>query len=166
MSKRSPLNSRRGLGGLAALAGGTFMALTVFAPWIYYPASTTTVTGWDTFQLAAGADKWFTREGFSASGFSPGFSGMAVLIAGLVLALIGLMVVSSVLGAFRLSLGSTLLLGLVALLVFIVGCTNLGSLYATADQQAVRPGWGLFAVAAGALAGLVGAWAGVGRARS
>ena len=165
MAKGSSLNSRRGLGGLTALAGGFLMILSVFAPWIYYPASTLTVTGWDTYQLAAGADKWFTRDGFATSGFSPGFSGISVLIAGLVLALIGLAMVFSVLGASRLSLGSTLVLGLVALLVFIVGCTNLVSLYATADQQAVRPGWGLFAVAAGALAGLAGVWAGVGRGR-
>jgi hypothetical protein len=165
MKKGSSLNSRRGLGGLAALAGGVLMALSVFAPWIYYPASTTTVTGWDTYQLATGADRWFTQAAFAPSGFSPGFSGMSVLIAGLVLALIGLAMVFFVLGAFRLSLGSTLVLGLVALLVFCVGCTNLGSLYATADQQAVRPGWGLFAVAAGALAGLAGVWAGVGRGK-
>ncbi len=165
MTKRSSLNSRRGLGGLTALAGGLFMTLTVFAPWIYYPASTTTVTGWDTYQLAAGADRWFTQTAFAPAGSSPGFSGISVLIAGLVMALIGLATVFSVLGAFRLSLGSTLLLGMAALLVFCVGCTNLVSLYATADQFVVRPAWGLFAVAAGALAGLVGVWAGVGRAK-
>jgi len=166
MNRRSSLNSRRGLGGLTALAGGLLMTLSVFAPWIHYPASTTTVTGWDTYQLAAGADKWFTQTAFAPAGSSPGFSGMSVLIAALVLVLIGAAIVFSVVGAFRLALGSSLLLGMVALLVFCVGCTNLVSLYTTADQFVVRPGWGLFAMAAAALAGLVGVWAGVGRGRS
>jgi len=167
MATSSSLASRRGLGGLAALAGGFLVILSVFAPWMYYPASTSTVTGWDTFELASGADKWFTQDAFSTSGFSPGFSGISVLIAGIVLALIALaMLFSRSGGAFRLSLGSILVLGFVALLVFVVGCTNLASLYATADQNVVRPEWGLFALAAGVAVGLVGVWVGMGRGRS
>ena len=166
MAASSSLTSRRGLGGLAALAGGLLVILSVFAPWMWYPVSMSTMTGWDTFELGSGAEKWFTQAAFSTSGFSPGFSGISVLVAGIVLALIAVAMLFSLRGgAFRPSLGSILVPAFLALLVFVVACTNLGSLYATADQNVVRPEWGLFALAAGAAVGLAGVWVGMGRGK-
>jgi hypothetical protein len=160
------LTSRRGLGGVSALIGGAAVIVSVFLPWLGYPSGDT-VTGWDTYAFASGTARWFTRHAFSAIGFSPGFSGVSVLIAGGVLVLLALAMLFSLAGgAFRLGVAAAVVLGVLALLAFIVGGANLASLYATGDPDLVTPGYGLFVLSAGAVIGLVGVWAGISRARS
>jgi hypothetical protein len=167
MTAGQSLSSRRGLGGLAALAGGMLMTVSVFLPWLGYPSAGTTVTGWDTYALASGTAQWFTRHAFSAGGFSPGFAGVSVLLAGGLLVLLGaVMLLSLAGGAFRLGLAAILILGALALVAFIVGGSNLTSLYATGDPDAVTPEYGLFVLSAGAVMGLLGVWVGLGRGRS
>ncbi len=166
MTTTTSLSSRRGLGGFAALVGGALMILSVFLPWLGSPLAGESVTGWDTYDLASGSEKFFVQEAFD-TGFSPLFSGMSVLIAGGLLALIGLAMLASVSGgAFRLPAGGILILGILALLIFIVGGTNLASLYATGDPDLVTPEWGLYLLAGGAIIGLLGVWVGIGKGRS
>jgi len=69
-------------------------------------------------------------------------------------------------GAFRLGLAAILVLAVLALLAFLVGGTNLASLYATGDPDRVTPEFGLFVLAAGAVIGLVSVWVGLSRSRS
>jgi len=167
MAINTPLSTRRGLGGLVALAAGALMIVSVFLPWLSSPVGAgDSVTGWDTYEQASGGEQWFVQETFS-SGFSPWFTGISVLIAGGLLALIGLAMLFSLSGgAFRLPVAGIILLGFIALLIFIVGITNLVSLYATGDSDLVIPEYGLFLLTAGATVGLLGVWVGVGRGRS
>ena len=156
-------SGRRGLGGLIALAAGALMVASVFLPWVGGGGS---VTGWDTYEQASGTKQWFVQETFS-SRFSPWFTGASVLVAGGLLALVGLAMLASLRGgAFRLPVAGIIVLGLLALLIFVVGITNLVSLYATGDPGLVTPAYGLFLLTAGATAGLLGVWVGVGRGRS
>ncbi len=91
MTTSPSLTSRRGLGGLAALAGGILVIASVFLPWLGYPAAGSTVTGWDTYDLASGAEQVVHPGRLRApAGSAPAFSGVSVLIAGGVLVLIGL----------------------------------------------------------------------------
>jgi hypothetical protein len=167
MTTSTSLSGRRGLGGFVALAAGALMVASVFLPWLNSPLGAGgSVTGWDTYEQASGGEQWFVQETFS-SGFSPWFTGISLLIAGGLLALIGLAMLASLRGgAFRLPVAGIIVLGLMALLIFIVGITNLVSLYATGDSDLMTPAYGLFLLTAGATAGLLGVWVGVGRGRS
>jgi len=167
MNASLSLSSRRGLGGVSALVGGILMVVSVFLPWLGYPSAGNTVTGWDTYALSSGSAQWFTQDAFSTRGFSPGFTGLSVLIAGGVLVLLGLVMLFSLAGgAFRLGPAVLLVLGALALLVFIVGGSNLASLYATGDPNLVTPEYGLFLLSAGSLIGLIAVWVGLPRAHS
>jgi hypothetical protein len=166
MTTSTFLSTRRGLGGFAALAGGALMIVSVFLPWLSSPLGGDSVSGWDTYDLASGTEQWFVQEAFR-NGFSPLFSGMSVLVAGALLALIGLAMMFSLSGgAYRLPAAGILLLALLAVLVFIVGGTNLLSLYATGDPDLVTPEYGLYLLAAGAIVGLLGVLVGIGRGKS
>lgn len=166
MNASLSFSSRRGLGGVSALVGGILMVVSAFLPWLGYPSSGDTVTGWDTYALASGSAQWFTQDAFSAGGFSPGFTGLSVLIAGAVLVLLSLVMLLSLAGGvFRLGLAAILVLAVLALLASLVGGTNLASLYATGDPDRVTPEFGLFVLAAGAVIGLVSVWVGLSRSR-
>ena len=167
MTTSTSLSSRRGLGGFAALAGGALMIVSVFLPWLSSPVGDHAVTGWDTYDLSSGVDKFFVQEAFD-SGFSPMFTGMSVLIAGAVLALIGLTMLASLRGgAFALATMGKALVVIMGLLSFIVGATNLISLYATGPgADILGPEYGLYVLTAGALVGLFGAAGGLGKGRS
>lgn len=167
MATKPALTSRRGLGGLTALIGGAAMIGAVFLPWLAYPSLANTARGWDTFALASGGARWFTQHAFDAYGFSPGFTGLSVLIAGGLLGVAGgAMLLSLRGGAFRLRGSTVLALRLGALLVLVVGGTNLVSAYARGASGLVTPQWGLFQTAAGAIIGLVAVWVGLSRGRS
>lgn len=167
MTTKPSLASRRGLGGLTALIGGAAMIWSVFLPWLAYPSLGNTVRGWDTYALASGSGRWFTQHAFSADGFNPGFTGMSVLIAGGLLGASGLAMLSSLRGgAFRLRTATTLILRVLALLVLVVGGTNLVSAYAAGALALVTPQWALFQAGAGATIGLVAVWVGLSRGRS
>jgi hypothetical protein len=168
MTTRRNVSSRRGLGGFAALVGGLLMIVSAFFPWFGTDAS---YTGWDAVVKdvtnISGTGNFFATPYFAESGFSPFFTGLSVLIAGGVLVLIGLAMLFSLSGgAFRLSGVVMFVLGLLALLIFIVGATNLVSLYATGDPDVVSPEWGLYLLTGGAIIGLLGVWLGIGRGRS
>ena len=157
-------SSRRGIGGFAAVVGGALMVVSVFLPWI--KGGALAGTGWDTFNAGSGVEKLFVTHAFG-TGFSPLFTGLSVLIAGGVLALICWAMLGSLVGgAFRLPAGGGIIVGIIALLAFVGGATNLASLYATGDSAVVTPEFGLFLLAAGALVGLLGAWVGAGKGRS
>jgi hypothetical protein len=167
MNTSLSLTSRRGLGGVSALVGGILVIVSVFLPWLGYPSAGNTVTGWDTYALSSGSAQWFTQDAFSTRGFSPGFTGLSVLIAGGLVVLLSLaMLLSLAGGAFRLGFAAILVLAGLALLAFLVGVSNLASLYATGDPNLVTPEYGLFLLSAGSLIGLIAVWMGLPRAHS
>ena len=168
MTTRENLSSRRGLGGFVALIGAALMIISVFLPWFGTDAS---YTGWDAVvedvTNIKGTGDFFTTPYFADSGFSPFFTGLSVLIAGVLLALIGLLMLLSLSGgAFRLPGFWVFIVGVLALAIAIVGVTNLASLLATGDSNVVSPEWGLYMLTAGAVIGLLGVWVGIGRGRS
>lgn len=166
MTARTPLSGRRGIGGLAGVAGGALMIAAVFLPWLSRPAEEGAVSGWDTYRQASGVKQWYIHEAF-ADGFSPFFSGLSVLLAGALLALVGLAMLASLRGgAFRLPLAGIIVLGLLALLIFLLGITNLLSVYATGDPGEMAPAYGLYLLTAGATVGMLGVWLGIGRGRN
>ncbi|MBM3695623.1 MAG: hypothetical protein FJW79_06800 [Actinobacteria bacterium] len=161
------LSSRRGLGGFAALVGGALMIVSVFLPWFDTPAGD--VTGWDTYTaLSDSGRNIFYEHSFFEDGFSPFFSGVSMLIAGGLLALIGLALVASVRGgAFRLPAAGRLALAVLAILILVAGISNLASLFATGPGRGiVDPGYGLYLLTAGALLGFIGVPVGGGKGRS
>jgi hypothetical protein len=166
MAASSSLSSRRGLGGFAALAGAALMVVSVFLPWLTLLGEES-ITGWDTYTDATGMEQFYMGEAFD-TGFSPWFSGMSVLIAGAVMALLGLALLASVRGgAFALPAAGKLVVGVLAALAAIVGVTNLASLYATGPGAGMLdPEYGLFLLTAGALIGFLGVVAGFGKGRS
>lgn len=169
MTTRENLSSRRGLGGFAALIGAALMIISVFLPW--FEGAGSSYTGWDAVvedvTSIEGTGDFYHSPFFASDGFSPFFTGLSVLIAGVLLALIGLLMVFSLSGgAFRLSGFWMFIVGLLALVIAVVGVTNLASLYATGDTDLVSPEWGLFLLTAGAVVGLLGVWVGIGRGRS
>jgi len=149
MATSTALSSRRGLGGFATLAGGALMIVSVFLPWFGG------ITGWasvntDLASIRSTGDFY----GNYAEGFSPFFTGLSILIAGGLLVLIGLFMVASLRGgAFHLPAVGKLIVAVLAIVIVIVGVTNLASLYATSD---VDPEYGLFILTAGALIGFFG----------
>jgi hypothetical protein len=168
MTTRENLSSRRGLGGFAALIGGALMIVSVFLPW--FSGAEASYSGWDAVvedvTNVEGTGDFYISPAFG-SGFSPFFTGLSVLIAGGLLVLIGVAMLFSLSGgAFRLPGFWVFLLGLLALLIFIVGVTNLISLYATGDSDVWSPEWGLYLLTAGAAIGLLGVWVGISRGRS
>ena len=169
MTTGSSLSSRRGLGGFAALIGGAAMIVSVFLPWIGG------ATGWDSVNQELTSDitnvstgDFFHNPTFADSGFSPFFTGLSILIAGGLLVLIGLAMLASLRGgAFRLPGAGKFIIAVLAVLIAIVGVTNLASLYATGDADVWSPEYGLFVLTAGALIGFLGVLGGVtGRGRS
>lgn len=169
MTTRENLSSRRGLGAFAALIGAALMIVSVFLPW--FEGAGSSYSGWDAVvedvTNIGGTGDFYHSPFFAADGFSPFFTGLSVLIAGVLLAVIGLlMLVSLSGGAFRLPGFWMFIVGLLALAVAVVGVTNLASLYATGDSDLVSPEWGLFLLTAGAVVGLLGVWVGIGRGRS
>ncbi len=169
MTTRENLSSRRGLGGFAALIGAALMIVSVFVPW--FQGAGSSYSGWDAVvedvTNIGGTGDFYHSPFFAADGFSPFFTGLSVLIAGVLLALIGLLMLFSLSGgAFRLPGFWVFIVGILALAIAVVGVTNLASLYATGDSNVVSPEWGLFMLTAGAVIGLLGVWVGVSRGRA
>jgi hypothetical protein len=165
MTDRKTLSSRRGLGGFAALVGGAAMIVSVFLPW--FASGGPSYSGWDAVvedvKNIEGTGDFFVNPAFTDSGFSPFFTGLSVLIAGILLALIGLAMLASLRGgAFHLPGIVQILLGVLALGIAFVGVANLASLYATGDTDIFKPEYGLYIMTAGAVVGLLGAWIGIG----
>ena len=111
MAASSSLSSRRGLGGFAALVGAALMVLSVFLPW--FSSGDQSFTGWDSVNPSladissadeavdtiAEAGNFFDVSYFDpASSFSPFFTGLSILIAGALLALISLAMLASLKG--------------------------------------------------------------------
>lgn len=168
MTTGRSLSTRRAVGGASALVGGALMIASVFLPWLGYPSANSLVTGWDTYTLTSGTTRWFTADAFSPEGFSPGFSGLSVLIVGGLMALLGLaLLLLLAVGTRRpgIAVAVGLVLRGLALLIVIVAVTNLASLFATAEPGLVTPQFGLFLLVGGALIGLVSVWVGVSRTR-
>jgi hypothetical protein len=156
MATSTVLSSRRGLGGLAALAGAALMIVSVFLPWVG------DVTGWDSVNQEItsirSAGDFYVNPAFAESGFSPFFTGLSILIAGGLLALISLAMLASLKGgAFRLPSAGHLALTVLGVVIAVVGVTNLASLYATGPGAGtLDPASGLFVLTAGALIGFFG----------
>jgi hypothetical protein len=168
MPTGTSLSSRRGLGGSTAVVGGALMVVAVFLPWLNGWHGRGSVSGWDTYTVRSGfLAKFGFKEAF-ASGFSPMFTGLSVLIAGGLLALIGLAMLASLRGgAFRLPGAGRVGLAVLVLLIAIGGVTNLASLYATRTHPDwVTPEYGLYLLTAGAILGLVGVLVGGANGRS
>jgi hypothetical protein len=181
MAASSSLSSRRGLGGFAALVGAALMVVAVFLPW--FSSGDQSFTGWDSVnpsladissadeavETIADAGNFFDNSYFDpASSFSPFFTGLSILIAGGLLALISLAMLASLKGgAFRLPSAGHLALTVLGIIIAIVGVTNLASLYATGPgSEFLKPEFGLFLLTAGALLGFFGVVAGLGKGRS
>jgi hypothetical protein len=179
MARGTSLSSRRGLGGFAVLAGAAVMVVSVFLPWFGGDfTGGEAITGWDSVNpdiaevsgygdfvdIASSAGNFFETPYFAVDGFSPFFTGLSILIAGGVLAAIGLAMLLSLRGgAFRLPGAGYLAMAVLGLLVAVVGVTNLASLYATGPGSAlIAPEYGLFLLTGGALLGLLGVLAGFG----
>jgi len=165
VTERKSLSSRRGIGGFIALLGGLAMIVSVFLPW--FAAGGPSYSGWDAVvddaMNVSGVGDFYDSPFFAESGFSPFFTGLAVLIAGILLVLIGLALLASLRGgAFHLPGVLQILLGVLALGIAVVGVTNLASLYATGDPDVFKPEYGLFILTAGAAVGLLGVWLGIG----
>jgi hypothetical protein len=156
MATSTVLSSRRGLGGFAALAGAALMIVSVFLPWVG------DVTGWDSVNQEItsirSAGDFYVNPAFADSGFSPFFTGLSILIAGGLLALISLAMLASLKGgAFRLPSSGHLALTVLGVIIAVVGVTNLASLYATGPGAGMLdPAYGLFVLTAGALIGFFG----------
>ena len=165
MTDRKSLSSRRGFGAFLALIGGAAMVVSVFLSW--FNAGGPAFSGWDAVvddaMNVSGVGDFYESPFFAESGFSPFFTGLSVLIAGILLVLIGVAMVASLRGgAFHLPGIVQILLGVVALGIAFVGVTNLASLYATGDTDLIKPEYGLFILTAGAVVGMLGVWLGVG----
>jgi hypothetical protein len=156
MATSTVLSSRRGLGGFAALAGAALMIVSVFLPWVG------DVTGWDSVNQEItsirSAGDFYVNPAFADSGFSPFFTGLSILIAGGLLALVSLAMLASLKGgAFRLPSAGHLALTVLGVIIAVVGVTNLASLYATGPGAGMLdPAYGLFVLTAGALIGFFG----------
>lgn len=167
MTSGTALTSRRGIGGLAALIGGALMIASVWMPWL--DTQLDDQTGWDTYTaLSDGGRNVLYEHTFFDTGFSPFLSGLAMLIAGGLLALIGLgMLVSLRGGASRLPAAGAVVLDVLALLVLVAGAVNLFSLFTTGPGTGiVDPAFGLYLLAAGGMVGFAGVTVGLARGRS
>ena len=163
----SSLSSRRGLGGFLALLGGVLMIVSAFLPWL--GGGSASATGWDVHQTLSDAGyNGFYEQNFFAKEFSPFFSGLVAVIAGGLLVLMGLAMLASLRGgASSLPLLGKALLVTLALIIAVVGVTNLVSLYARGPgADVVRPEYGLFVLTAAAVVGLLGVLAALGGRRS
>jgi hypothetical protein len=170
MATSRSLSSRRGLGGFAALVGAALMIVSVFLPW--FRGGGVSVTGWDSVNTKItsirSAGDFFKNPAFANSGFSPFFTGLSILIAGGLLALISLAMLASLRGgAFRLPAAGHLALTALGIVIAAVGVTNLASLYATGPgSELLKPEYGLFILTAGALIGFFGILGGAGKGDS
>ena len=181
MAASTSLSSRRGLGGFASLVGAALMIVSVFLPW--FGSGEQTFTGWDSVnpsladissadeavETIADAGNFYDNSYFDpASSFSPFFTGLSILIAGGLLALITLAMLASLKGgAFRLPGFGQFLLLVLGIVIAIVGVTNLASLYATGPgTEFVKPEYGLFLLTAGALIGFFGVLGGTIKGKS
>lgn len=171
MTSSTSLSSRRGLGGFAALIGAALMVVSVFLPW--FGSGNQSFTGWDSVNPSladissageavdtiADAGNFYDNSYFDPAGsFSPFFTGLSILIAGGLLALISLaMLISLRGGAFHLPGAGQFVLLVLGIIITIVGVTNLASLYATGPgSEFLKPEFGLFLLTAGALIGFFG----------
>lgn len=183
MTTGTSTSPRRGLGGFVVLIAAALMIVSVFLPW--YGGDFTggkSITGWDSVNpdigdvsdyqdfvdIVSGAGNFFESPYFALSGFSPFFTGLSVLIAGGVLALIGLAMLLSLRGgAFRLPVVGYLALSVLALLVAVVGVTNLASLFTTGPGTGyLDPEYGLYLLTGGALLGFLAVGVGAGKGSS
>ncbi|MBU1225829.1 MAG: hypothetical protein KJ698_01275 [Actinobacteria bacterium] len=157
MATGTSLSSRRGLGGFAAMIGGALMAVSVWTPWL--DTQTDDPTGWDIYTtLSDSGRNLFYEHNFFDPGFSPFFSGLTMLIAGGLLALIGLALLASVRGgAFSLPGAAVAVLDVLALLIFVAAAVNLFSLFTTGPGTGILdPAYGLYLLAGGGLVGFIG----------
>ena len=161
MAGSTSLSSRRGLGGFAALLGGALMVVSVFLPW--FSAGGVSFTGWDSVSTelteirSTGAFYQSPTFTTTPGEFSPFFTGLSILIAGVLLVLIGLAMMASLRGgAFRLPALGQFILAILAIVIAVVGVTNLASLYATRDPASFAAEYGLFVLTGGAIIGFLG----------
>jgi hypothetical protein len=148
---------RRVVGGFMALIGGALMIVSVFLPWLDTQGEDP--TGWDTYTTLSDAGRnIFYEHNFYASGFSPFFSGLTIMIAGGLLALIGLVMLASLRGGVsRLPKAAVTPLMVVGLLIFVVAAADPFSLLSTGPGRGILdPGIGLYLVPVGALLGEIG----------
>jgi len=167
MAGSAALASRRGLGGIAAVVGGALMIVSVWMPWLDLQVEDP--TGWDTYTaLSDNGRNVLYEHNFFDAGFSPFFSGLAILIAGGLVALIGLAMFASLRGgAMAVPGAGVAVLSLLALLVLLTGATNLFSLYVTGPGSGIiDPAYGLYVLPVGGLVGFLGVSLGLARGRS
>ena len=103
---RSQVRQKRLIGLFVALAGGLLMIVATFLDWLAV-AGGASITGWDIYKLQSdfGDNVWVINDMFSD--FSPFFTGLASLVAGIVaiaIALVAIAVPVSIIGrAYKMS---------------------------------------------------------------
>ncbi len=152
---------RRFVGGFASLAVGALMIVLVFTPWLSIGGVER--TGWQLYTdfTDAGRNGFYEQQFFS-DGFSPFFSGLAILVAGGLMALIGVATLASLRGGtFRMPRWGVFVAVVLSWLIAIVGATNFVSLLMTAPDG--PRGTGLFVLALVAVIGPIAVLTGLGQ---
>jgi len=142
---------------LAAIIGGAMMMVGAFLPWLKSGLGPGSMTGWDAYTMASGSERFFILNAF-ASDFSPMFTGMSVLIAGAVMALIGLYRFFRVRRALPPPPAAAKVAGALLLLaVIVIGLANLLSVFSFGPGRGLLdPDYGLYLVTGGAIIGSLG----------
>lgn len=167
MSSTTKAARNRRTGGIAALTGGVLLILSVWLPWIKTPYDDP--TGWDVYQTLSDAGRNGLYEGnFFDESFSPFFSGMTVLIAGVVAVLAGILLLMTVKAASSAAFPgwAVVIAWIVAAAVLLAGFTNAFSLFTRGPGRGlVDPGLGLYVAFVGGLIGFYGIGVGSSRVR-
>jgi hypothetical protein len=141
----------RHLSGWATLVGGVLMVVAAFLPWIQIRTGPRFWTGWDYASQMRGIRKLFIWD-FWSTGFSPFFTGLAVVVAGGLLVLIAVaMLAARGGGTLALRAAAKPWPVIIAGLALIVGITNL-----VASFRAAATEWAFYLPFVGALLGAVG----------
>ncbi len=146
-------------GGLIAVAGGVVTAIGVFLPWV--TGGGESFTGWELYDLRQEAEENpFVIDEMFGDTFDPFFTGAPVLVAGVLLALVGVAVYAAKKrpppARYRVSPGlyiSGMLLGVVAFLMVFL---NVYSVLTPPDFVDVSIGIGLILSTVGVFAAMVG----------
>lgn len=159
VASRASSQRARWPGGLA-VAGGMVMMISVFLPW--WESSSYAETGWDEFLFMRDlgfSRAWFVQPVEVSGWWGLYFSALSVLIAGVLLSVIGgALVVRSRRNLAPWRVSGRLTLGLVAAVLVLVGIANLiTALLIRLDVDFwLDPGFGMYVLAAGAMAGFLG----------